>query len=73
MTLNTDQAKSDAEDLYNQATQEEIAGLLVLDGPLHCHAVASKIGKTPQETRWHLVQMVDRGEVDYSWIRGYSV
>lgn len=74
MTLNTDQAQHDHEELYNDAVQSEIQSVLSHDGPSYCGQVAHKIDKSPQETRWHLTEMVKRGEVSYNFIsKRYSV
>ena len=73
MTLNREQAQHDNEELYNDAVQSEIGAALSHDGAMHCYRVAQKIGKSQMEARWHLEQMRDRGEVEFSWIKGYSV
>lgn len=74
MTLNTEQRDHDQEDLYNDAVQSEIASVLGHDGPSYCGQVANRIDKSPQETRWHLTEMVKRGEVSYNFIsKRYSV
>lgn len=70
MTLNKDQSKHQNDHAYNSATQAEISDVLASDGPLLCHQVASRIGKTPQETRWHLTEIVARGEAELNWITG---
>ena len=71
--LNKDQANHANEQLYNDAVQEEIRAILSQDGPLQCGQIARRLGKSPHETRWHLEQMDSRCEVNYNWIRGYSV
>lgn len=72
--LNKDQAQHDNEELYNDAVQQEIQAVIAQDGPLFCGQVASRIGKPPHETRWHLTELGSRGEIVYNWITNrYSV
>ena len=68
--LNSEQAKADNEELYNDAVQGEIRAILSQDGPQFCGQVATKADKDVKETRWHLQELVAKGEIDYSWITG---
>lgn len=65
MTLNAEQAKHNNKELYNCAIQEEILAVLKQDGSDRCYRIAQKIDKPLTETRWHLEQMLKRGEVSY--------
>lgn len=67
MTLNKDQAQHDNRQLYDDAVQSEIRAVLSQDGPCFCGQVARAIDKPPQETRWHLTELLSRGEISYNW------
>jgi len=71
--MNQKAAELNNERLHNEAVQSEIYAILCQSGPMHCGAVADKIGMSPWKTREHLVSMVDSGEIGYNWLRGYSV
>jgi predicted ArsR family transcriptional regulator len=71
--MNKPAAERDNDRLHSEAVQSEIFALLSHSGPLHCGAVARHLGISPYTAREHLHAMVDRGEIDYNWIRGYSV
>jgi len=74
MTLNREQAQHDNEELYNDAVQNDIRDALKYDGPSYCGQIARAVDKPVEETRWHLKELVSKGEIDYSWVSGrYSV
>lgn len=62
---NKHEAKRQYEELYNRESQHEIYEILVTDGRQFCCSIARKIDKPLEETRWHLEQMVKRGEITY--------
>lgn len=62
---NKEEAKRQYEELYNSESQHEIYEILVADGRQFCCSIARKIDKPLEETRWHLEQMVTRGEITY--------
>lgn len=69
---NPEQAKADYEELYNAESQHEIYDVLKASGGMFCGKVADAIGKSKWETRWHLEQMRERGEIECKLGR-YSV
>lgn len=73
MTLNQDQAQHNNDQLRQEAQISEILAIIQQDGPLHCGAIAQRVGLSPWDCRAHLAQMVGDGELDYNWLRGYSV
>lgn len=70
---NKDQSRYDQDALHIDAQRSEILDILKANGPCHPGAVSRVTGMHVTECRWHLEQMKNNGEIDYSFIKGYSV
>lgn len=70
---NKGQSRYDQNALHSDAQRSEILDILKSDGPCHPGAVSRATGMHVTECRYHLEVMKNRGEIDYSFTRGYSV
>lgn len=73
MTFNADEAARQNAELTTDAQRSEILDILKANGPCHPGAVSRVTGMHVTECRWHLEEMKNNGEIDYSFTRGYSV
>ncbi len=71
--FNRSEAQRQNAELTTDAQRSEILDILKSNGPCHPGTVSRVTGMHVTECRWHLEEMKNNGEIDYSFVKGYSV